>query len=1120
MSLGIKFRRNKKENLLNAYEGEIVFATDTNQWGLGLTDGTLQWRNHVWDFSDNFSIGDNPYGTVNGSKHFTTSGNLIRKVAGGWETERFPMKRSDVEDALIIKGSIPDLTSKNSIIHKNYSVKIPSWTDKQSPNTVISKLEVDTALKFMENDGSTLYNVKHIPFLPREPITRGQTETGVVFKPSPYDPEIPGALWMGLDKILRISAGVNVLTGVTYYTQQPISFSTLGTVAPNNFGYINIPEGETHTPNSGSAQSGVTQVVVHSIGDRVSLNSLCYNLSAMKEIRFHESIDFSQITSMSSMLRGCGSLETIFAPSFDSSNVVNLSYVFHGCGSLEHLPTGFSTDSCTSLYASFQHCHSLLEFPMVDISNAISIGNDELNTWQIHSCWYGCSSLTSFPKLVFNPAITSFSTTWYGCSSLTSFPDIDTSNIQNFDWTWRGCTSLTSFPLLDFSGATEFNETWGYTHIDVFPAQDFSTIVNFYKAFWNSSFGEFNHTDFSTATSMEYAFYGTSFEQDKLEFHTPNVTNFYVAFSRAWDEVSTLTEIILDFDSAVYISGIFRGQTELEDINGLEGHNFILGTNIVSAKDAFRNASKLIDPGFEYPSSLENIDGAFGFVKFVNRINTSYENVTTAYYTYYYTDFTEMDMTVFSFNFTNLPAIYYLFASCLFPDSLTDFIFDTPSVRSINHLVDHGVVLNSYRVYFENLSPDFYSFYYAFSENINISSIVINPALDFNNVVNFKYAFRNSSVREFVYEGKTIEVLTQNVPSTGYDYSYFDGAKLTNLDALSFEAGLHPVNAIGGMMSLDYLPMDKGFDWSLFWEDGVSKSWQKAITSWWGKGLPFSPLSWDGIPIDWSQFNNWPDRNFSGQKFSVPPAGFVLPIRSSFYNFFSYCPNLVTIPNYVIPNEAVNFERFAHNCTSLEQCLITDLKNVTNLKYAFYECSSLIPTQMNISSVTDITFCWQGCTSIVDFPAYDFSSVTNAKNAFYHCTSMETMSGSQFMNCTNFYQMFRECYRLKEVFLETHTLSYYHTKRLMFKDCSRLKRVAVNAFYNSSAGSSSNNGGMFDGCSSLECVKGKIDTLPAPSSISNSIFSSSPLLEIPNARELLDLRWKRKSFENTIDCEE
>ena len=83
-------------------------------------------------------------------------------------------------------------------------------------------------------------------------------------------------------------------------------------------------------------------------------------LNSLKRIEGLEHLNTSQVTDMSEMFSGCGSLTSLDLSSFDTSQVTNMRWMFDGCGSLTALDlSSFDTSRVTDMSWMFRGCRSL-----------------------------------------------------------------------------------------------------------------------------------------------------------------------------------------------------------------------------------------------------------------------------------------------------------------------------------------------------------------------------------------------------------------------------------------------------------------------------------------------------------------------------------------------------------------------------------------------------------------------------------------------------------------------------------------------------------------------------------------------------------------------------------------
>ena len=129
-------------------------------------------------------------------------------------------------------------------------------------------------------------------------------------------------------------------------------------------------------------------------------------------------------------------------------------------------------------------------------------------------------------------------------------------------------------------------------------------------------------------------------------------------------------------------------------------------------------------------------------------------------------------------------------------------------------------------------------------------------------------------------------------------------------------------------------------------------------------------------------------------------------------------------------------------------------KNVTNMSYMFYNCSSLLTlenySELDISNVTDMSYMFYGCTNlhnINNYESWDTSKVKNMSHMFYQCLSIEFFDGKTKWNISS-----------------VDDMSY------MFYECEKLKYITNIQFWNTA--NVTNMSHMFYGCSSLSNLYG------------------------------------------------
>ena len=130
--------------------------------------------------------------------------------------------------------------------------------------------------------------------------------------------------------------------------------------------------------------------------------------------------------------------------------------------------------------------------------------------------------------------------------------------------------------------------------------------------------------------------------------------------------------------------------------------------------------------------------------------------------------------------------------------------------------------------------------------------------------------------------------------------------------------------------------------------------------------------------------------------------------------------------------------------------------------------------KLDFSKITDFSNMFRQCKSLktVDLSKIDMSSATLFNTMFSQCTSLETVNfgTTNASKVTNFESMFYACTSLKTITgLENFTTSNATSFMYMFQLCSQLKSLDLSKWDTSNVKTI---GAMFDGCASLETIKG------------------------------------------------
>lgn len=107
-----------------------------------------------------------------------------------------------------------------------------------------------------------------------------------------------------------------------------------------------------------------------------------------------------------------------------------------------------------------------------------------------------------------------------------------------------------------------------------------------------------------------------------------------------------------------------------------------------------------------------------------------------------------------------------------------------------------------------------------------------------------------------------------------------------------------------------------------------------------------------------------------------------------------FSKSTIADPPALNTSNATSIKGMFFECTNLKYIEQYDFSNVTNMGWAFYNCSNITTVPpLDTHSVTDIKYCFSDCTKIKSIPLLDFSNVTSAELVFYNCTSLTDVGG-------------------------------------------------------------------------------------------------------------------------------
>ena len=198
---------------------------------------------------------------------------------------------------------------------------------------------------------------------------------------------------------------------------------------------------------------------------------------------------------------------------------------------------------------------------------------------------------------------------------------------------------------------------------------------------------------------------------------------------------------------------------------------------------------------------------------------------------------------------------------------------------------------------------------------------------------------------------------------------------------------------------------------------------------------------------------------------------------TSLSRFFKDLTKLETITGleYLNTKNVTDMRYMFFNCSSLTSLDVTHFNtaNVTDMSYMFFSCSSLTSldvTHFNTAKVTDMSRMFYNCSSLtsLDVTYFNTEEVRNMSNMFDSCSSLTSLDVTHFntANVTDMHYMFSNCVALTSLYLtnfNTEKVTYMYG---MFSSCSSLTTIyASSKFVTTQV---SNSSGMFYNCKKLK----------------------------------------------------
>lgn len=193
------------------------------------------------------------------------------------------------------------------------------------------------------------------------------------------------------------------------------------------------------------------------------------------------------------------------------------------------------------------------------------------------------------------------------------------------------------------------------------------------------------------------------------------------------------------------------------------------------------------------------------------------------------------------------------------------------------------------------------------------------------------------------------------------------------------------------------------------------------------------------------------------------------PLLTTAKSLFYHCDKLTDVE--INAPLVTNASGIFRGCSEIETIDISNMTNIENISYGFFECTNLKSLNISLSKATNGNYAFEKCNSLTSING-DFSSLTTAEGMFERCESLETCSVI-FGPLTNINLIFKECKNLKtfngDMSLVTTTIS--SSTFSSFYDCFSLET------FNSDLTNMEYGHRLFYNCISLANFSGKLSSL-------------------------------------------
>ena len=776
----------------------------------------------------------------------------------------------------------------------------------------------------------------------------------------------------------------------------------------------------------------------------------------------------ANVTDMFAMFNACNALVSLDVSGFDTSKVTNMGGMFYNCAALEELDvSGFDTSGVTDMNSMFHNCERLKD---LDVSRF-----DTANVRRFNSMFQRCALLQSLDVSGFNTAnATSMRYMFGNCKSLEKivFTSLDLSNTTDMGYMFFGCSELKALWVSDDTPA-------GRQDIDVQNMFDqsplamvYSGAVCMYPEEWLGN--EVTEKDAPRLRADRIEDMSLE-DQDNKAYRVlgSDVLRSEIAileFANALNDAPTDSWDVSEAGDGSVLAWIKESEEGRVLIIAGEGG---VGAPL-SSEDLFAEYTalkKIRFNGYFFTGQTRSMKAMFAHDSALVSLNLNRFNTALV------TDMSSMfsmcssleSLEVTRFDTSNVTDMYMMFYDCAALKSLDLSAFDTSAVTNMSYMFASDVSLG--RVTLSGFDTAAVRDFSAMFKNCQaLDEIAVGDGFVFTDDGSLeKWQMFQGCDAGVILNGQTMslekweltatlqmasEQVAGRTPDAAPTASDFEGTRRLRGDALILEeAGGHAGSVLGSGISRDDVQKitiadsmndvpEDAWDVSEAVDGSVMAWFDNGVLTIAGQGGVIAPLNAKEL---FANYTSLEAISFNGC-FSTSDT------TDMSYMFFGDSRLTALDVSCFDTRQVETMQAMFSGCDNLEALNVSefDTCNVTDMSGMFYNCNrlkSLDVSRFSTGSTTTMQAMFFNCDrlSALDVSGFDTGLVTDMSFMFRGCGDLRTLDVTRFdtAKVTDMKSMFAECRSLTHLDVSSFNTAEIRYFNQMFMNCTRLDELTV-----------------------------------------------------------------------------